>query len=103
MSYRALHFPRPVLPAGASELRREVRAFVAGEIASGSFRPRCDNWLAGYDPDFLNSSRRDLFDDVVEDRLVRDRYELLRARMRDGTKPSAGATGEDQALHPSTK
>ena len=52
MSYRALHFPRPVLPPGATELRAEVRAFVAGEIASGAFRPRCDNWLAGYDPDF---------------------------------------------------
>jgi alkylation response protein AidB-like acyl-CoA dehydrogenase len=52
VSYRALRFPRPVLPEGAADLRAEVRAFVAGEIASSAFRPRCDNWLAGYDPDF---------------------------------------------------
>ena len=52
MSYRALRFPRPVLPEGAAALRGTVREFVAGEIASGAFRPRCDSWLAGYEPEF---------------------------------------------------
>lgn len=33
-------------------LRREVRALVAGWIAAGRFRPRCDAWLRGYDAEF---------------------------------------------------
>jgi alkylation response protein AidB-like acyl-CoA dehydrogenase len=33
-------------------LRGEVRALVADWLASGRFRPRCDAWLRGYDPDF---------------------------------------------------
>lgn len=34
------------------ELRREVRAFVADELAAGRFTPRCDAWLSGWDPEF---------------------------------------------------
>ena len=48
----ALRFPRPQLPAGARELRAEVREFVRAQEAAGAFTPRCDNWLSGYDPDF---------------------------------------------------
>jgi acyl-CoA dehydrogenase len=40
------------LPARAGDLRGEVRAFLAGEKASGRFSPRCDSWLAGWDPGF---------------------------------------------------
>ena len=35
-----------------TELRSEVRRFLAGELAAGSFEPRCDSWLAGFDPGF---------------------------------------------------
>jgi alkylation response protein AidB-like acyl-CoA dehydrogenase len=37
---------------GADELRLEVRAFVAQEVAAGRWTPRCDNWLLGWDPGF---------------------------------------------------
>lgn len=33
-------------------LRCEVRDFLDGEVASGSFAPRCDSWLAGFDAEF---------------------------------------------------
>src|SRR5579862_2769120 len=56
--------------------------------------------LADDDADVLDAGRRELFDDVEEDRLVRDRDELLRARVRDRTKSRAGSAGEDQPLHP---
>ena len=65
-------------------------------------RPDLGTGLADLDDDadFLDARRRELLDPVEDDRLVRDRYELLRARVRNGTKSRAGATGEDQALHP---
>jgi alkylation response protein AidB-like acyl-CoA dehydrogenase len=40
------------LPAGHGDLRAQVRDFLAGEVAAGSFAPRCDSWLAGFDPQF---------------------------------------------------
>jgi acyl-CoA dehydrogenase len=40
------------LPAELLALRREVRDFIAQELAAGSFTPRCDSWLAGFDPEF---------------------------------------------------
>lgn len=40
------------LPAEHHVLRGEVRDFLEGEIASGSFSPRCDSWLAGFDAEF---------------------------------------------------
>ena len=33
-------------------LREKVRLFLAGELAQGLFRPRCDSWLTGFDPAF---------------------------------------------------
>jgi len=40
------------LPRAAEELRGDVRAFLAAELAEGSFVPRCDSWLSGIDPAF---------------------------------------------------
>lgn len=40
------------LPPEVDALRREVRAFLAEEIATGRITPHCDNWLAGWDPAF---------------------------------------------------
>jgi acyl-CoA dehydrogenase len=40
------------LPRELDTLRREVRAFLAGEIASGRITSHCDQWLAGWDPAF---------------------------------------------------
>jgi alkylation response protein AidB-like acyl-CoA dehydrogenase len=40
------------LPAGLLALRREVRDFTAQELAAGSFEPRCDSWLVGFNPEF---------------------------------------------------
>ncbi len=56
-----------------------------------------------HDRDVLDARRRELLDAVEDDGLVGDRDELLRARVRDRTKPGAGAAGEDQALHPAKK
>lgn len=36
----------------AEVVRREVRAFLAAELAAGSFVPRVDTWLSGVDPAF---------------------------------------------------
>jgi acyl-CoA dehydrogenase len=44
-----------VLPRELDGLRREVRAFLAAEIASGRITPQCDGWLAGWDPAFSRS------------------------------------------------
>jgi len=33
-------------------LRREVRAFLAEELAAGTYRPTVDTWLSGWDPAF---------------------------------------------------
>ncbi|MFF5261678.1 acyl-CoA dehydrogenase family protein [Actinomadura viridis] len=41
-----------VLPGELDTLRREVRAFLAEETGSGRIAPHCDQWLAGWDPEF---------------------------------------------------
>ena len=41
-----------MLPAGYADLRDQVRDFLAGELQAGSFVPRCDSWLAGFDAQF---------------------------------------------------
>jgi alkylation response protein AidB-like acyl-CoA dehydrogenase len=40
------------LPEHAEALRGEVREFLAEESSAGRFTPRCDSWLAGWDPGF---------------------------------------------------
>ena len=35
-----------------NELRRQVRAFLAQEVAAGRLEPRCDSWLSNHDPAF---------------------------------------------------
>ena len=35
-----------------SEIRPQIRAFLAEEMSSGRFKPRCDAWLSGHDPAF---------------------------------------------------
>jgi acyl-CoA dehydrogenase len=40
------------LPPAALVLRDEVRAFLAQELAAGSFVPQCDAWIAGFSPEF---------------------------------------------------
>ena len=47
-----LSFPPAALPASTDELRQRLRSFLANEIASGSFVPRCDTWLSQHDPAF---------------------------------------------------
>jgi len=41
-----------MLPAGWAGLRDQVRDFLAGETEAGSFLPRCDSWLTGFDAQF---------------------------------------------------
>jgi alkylation response protein AidB-like acyl-CoA dehydrogenase len=40
------------LPAELHQLRREVRAFLSDELATGRIAPHCDQWLTGWDPEF---------------------------------------------------
>jgi alkylation response protein AidB-like acyl-CoA dehydrogenase len=40
------------LPAECAGLRDQVRGFLAGELEAGSFAPRCDSWLTGFDAKF---------------------------------------------------
>jgi alkylation response protein AidB-like acyl-CoA dehydrogenase len=46
------------LPAEDTDLRLEVRGFLAEGLAAGSFKPRCDSWLVGFDPDFSRALGR---------------------------------------------
>lgn len=39
-------------PASTGTLRREVRQFLADQLAAGSFTPSVDGWLAGWGEDF---------------------------------------------------
>jgi acyl-CoA dehydrogenase len=41
-----------MLPAMYAGLRDQVRGFMADQIEAGSFVPRCDSWLTGFDPQF---------------------------------------------------
>ncbi len=41
-----------MLSAGHADLRHQVRDFLAGELEAGSFVPRCDSWLTGFDAQF---------------------------------------------------
>lgn len=45
-------FPAVELPESARQLRIEARRFLAGELRSGSFEPRCDSWFGEYSPEF---------------------------------------------------
>ena len=38
--------------AGQLELRREAAEFLEAEVAAGSFEPRCDAWITGFDRGF---------------------------------------------------
>jgi len=40
------------LPAGAAELRSQVRGFLSAERMAGRFVPACDAWLSGWDESF---------------------------------------------------
>src|SRR5947208_15236348 len=40
------------LPAGAAELRSQVRGFLSAERAAARFVPACDAWLSGWDESF---------------------------------------------------
>ncbi len=48
----ALLPPPGALPKESSELRSQVRAFLAAERAAGRFVPACDAWLSGWDESF---------------------------------------------------
>ena len=41
-----------MLSAGHADLRHQVRDFLDGELEAGSFVPRCDSWLTGFDAQF---------------------------------------------------
>ena len=40
------------LPAGAAELRSQVRGYLSAERTAGRFVPACDAWLSGWDESF---------------------------------------------------
>jgi len=44
--------PPPPPSRAAEEVRREVREFLAAELAAGTFTPHVDSWLGGVDPAF---------------------------------------------------
>jgi alkylation response protein AidB-like acyl-CoA dehydrogenase len=44
--------PVSPLPAGAAELRSQVRGFLSAERTAGRFVPACDAWLSGWDESF---------------------------------------------------
>ncbi|MGI5326540.1 acyl-CoA dehydrogenase family protein [Actinomadura nitritigenes] len=48
----ALRLDAAAPPPELDELRRDVRAFLAEEIAARRIVPHADNWLAGWDPAF---------------------------------------------------
>jgi len=48
----ALVPPAAPLPGRTRELRRQVRAFIADELAADRLAPRCDSWHVGWDEAF---------------------------------------------------
>ncbi|EWT01398.1 acyl-CoA dehydrogenase [Intrasporangium oryzae NRRL B-24470] len=56
--------PRPLVPpvvreqAALTELRREVRAFLVGQVRDGAFVPHVDTWLTRWDRDFTRELAR---------------------------------------------
>ena len=55
--------------------------------------------VADHDADVTDAGRRERFDAVKEDRLVRNRDQLLRAGERERPEACAFPTAEDQSLH----
>jgi alkylation response protein AidB-like acyl-CoA dehydrogenase len=51
-SLKTLELPAATLPKEAQYLREEVREFISGELAAGTFEPRCDSWLGNYSAEF---------------------------------------------------
>ncbi len=49
---QSIHFDPVRLPPEAQALRREVREFLAGEIAAGTFNPHIEAGSDGFDPGF---------------------------------------------------
>ena len=49
---KGIGFSPARIPAGAGELRAEVRHFLIDELTAGAFEPRCDGWFGGYSPEF---------------------------------------------------
>jgi acyl-CoA dehydrogenase len=52
MRHGTLLPPVRPLPAGAAELRSQVRGFLSAERTAGRFVPACDAWLSGWDESF---------------------------------------------------
>jgi alkylation response protein AidB-like acyl-CoA dehydrogenase len=51
--------PAPVeLPPGTRELRAQVREFIRQWQERTPFEPRCDSWMAGFDPEFSRALGR---------------------------------------------
>lgn len=50
--------PPAELPPQVAELRAEVRAFLAEEIATGAWKPRADAWLSGWNTRFTKELAR---------------------------------------------
>jgi acyl-CoA dehydrogenase len=44
--------PLATLDEDSASLRKEVRAFLARELAEGGYVPRVDSWISGWDEDF---------------------------------------------------
>ena len=75
------------------ELDAELRAVAERGLDLGAA-------LGGDDhADVLDARRGHVLDHVEQDGLVRDRDELLGARVGDRPQPGAGAARQDQALH----
>ena len=52
MAHGLLAFSAAPAEHDTAALRAEVRQFLAEALAAGRFEPKCDAWLAGFDPDF---------------------------------------------------
>jgi acyl-CoA dehydrogenase len=52
LRHRQLVFPDVEAATESDGLRKEVRHFLAQELASNGFIARCDAWLGGHSPDF---------------------------------------------------
>lgn len=52
MAATGFRFPKVDLGPEAEQLRTDVRAFLAEELASGGFTPMADSWTSGYSAEF---------------------------------------------------
>lgn len=93
------------LPPAARELRQQVRAFIAGEVANGSFRPGKHSWNS-FDPEFSRKCGEQGFIGMIwpkkhggHERTALERYVVTEEMLAGGAPVGAHWVADRQSGH----